>query len=136
MVCPTDALKGFTFVLLKHYLCLVSGINAKYSALSSTVCLFINLESLYGKCNCICFLCLLLIYCPSPPTVFLPKTFFLSCSNASFTFKLVFSCGVKCYLFVCDFRLLIYPIASSNGEGNGNPLQYSCRENPMDGRAW
>ena len=23
-----------------------------------------------------------------------------------------------------------------NGEGNGNPLQYSCLENPMDGRAW
>ena len=22
------------------------------------------------------------------------------------------------------------------GEGNGNPLQYSCMENPMDGRAW
>ena len=22
------------------------------------------------------------------------------------------------------------------GEGNGNPLQYSCLENPMDGAAW
>ena len=22
------------------------------------------------------------------------------------------------------------------GEGNGSPLQYSCLENPMDGRAW
>ena len=22
------------------------------------------------------------------------------------------------------------------GEGNGNPLQYSCLENPMGGRAW
>jgi len=22
------------------------------------------------------------------------------------------------------------------GEGNGNPLQYSCLENPMDGGAW
>ena len=22
------------------------------------------------------------------------------------------------------------------GEGNGNPLQYSCLQNPMDGRAW
>ena len=22
------------------------------------------------------------------------------------------------------------------GEGNGNPLQYSCMENPMDGGAW
>ena len=24
----------------------------------------------------------------------------------------------------------------SPGEGNGNPLQYSCLENHMDGRAW
>jgi len=24
----------------------------------------------------------------------------------------------------------------SPGEGNGNPLQYSCLKNPMDGRAW
>ena len=25
---------------------------------------------------------------------------------------------------------------SGIGEGNGNPLQYSCLENPMDGGAW
>ena len=24
----------------------------------------------------------------------------------------------------------------SSGEGNGNPLQYSCLENSMDGGAW
>ena len=24
----------------------------------------------------------------------------------------------------------------SSGEGNGNPLQYSCLEDPMDGGAW
>ena len=24
----------------------------------------------------------------------------------------------------------------SSGEGNGNPLQYSCLESPMDRRAW
>jgi len=23
-----------------------------------------------------------------------------------------------------------------DGEGNGNPLQYSCLENPVDSRAW
>ena len=27
-------------------------------------------------------------------------------------------------------------LARSSGEGNGNPLQYSCLENPMDGGAW
>ena len=26
--------------------------------------------------------------------------------------------------------------ASSPGEGNGNSLEYSCLENPMDGGAW
>ena len=26
--------------------------------------------------------------------------------------------------------------AQYSGEGNGNPLQYSCLENPMDGGAW
>ena len=25
---------------------------------------------------------------------------------------------------------------NSRGEGNGNPLQYSCLENPMVGGAW
>ena len=27
-------------------------------------------------------------------------------------------------------------MAISIGEGNGNPLQYSCLENPSDGGAW
>ena len=31
-----------------------------------------------------------------------------------------------------NIKLLVENI----GEGNGNPLQYSCLENPMDGRAW
>ena len=30
------------------------------------------------------------------------------------------------------FRLLFH----KSGEGNGNPLQYSCLENPMEGGAW
>ena len=33
--------------------------------------------------------------------------------------------------------LTIFIVASNSfGEGNGNPLQYSCLENPMDGEAW
>ena len=31
---------------------------------------------------------------------------------------------------------LIPGSGSSPEEGNGNPLQYSCVENPMDGGAW
>ena len=33
----------------------------------------------------------------------------------------------------CIGRWIIYHFL---GEGNGNPLQYSCLENPMDGGAW
>ena len=31
---------------------------------------------------------------------------------------------------------LIPELGRSPGEGLGNPLQYSCLENPMDGGAW
>ena len=31
---------------------------------------------------------------------------------------------------------LIPGLAISPGGGHGNPLQYSCLENPMDRRAW
>ena len=31
---------------------------------------------------------------------------------------------------------LIPRLRRSPAEGNGNPLQYSCLENPMDGGAW
>ena len=34
----------------------------------------------------------------------------------------------KKYLFIWQGQVL--------EEGNGNPLQYSCLENPMDGGAW
>ena len=32
--------------------------------------------------------------------------------------------------------ILICIYQTSNGEGNGTPLQYSCLENPMDRGAW
>ena len=38
-----------------------------------------------------------------------------------------------CLFFVCIFW---YRIQYIYGEGNGNPLQHSCLENPMDGGAW
>ena len=31
---------------------------------------------------------------------------------------------------------LIPESGKSSGEGNGNPLQYSCLGNPMNGEAW
>ena len=42
-----------------------------------------------------------------------------------------------CHLFNCSVQLcMCKTIRMVNGEGNGNPLQYSCLENPMDGGAW
>ena len=32
--------------------------------------------------------------------------------------------------------ILLHPTQVQVGEGNGNPLQYSCLENSMDGVAW
>ena len=43
---------------------------------------------------------------------------------------------------VSDHKVSAYNVGSIPGlgrylgEGNGNPLQYSCMENPMDGGAW
>ena len=40
-------------------------------------------------------------------------------------------------LLISDFTSGIFTcIYTFPGEGNGNPLQYSCLENPMDGGAW
>ena len=33
-------------------------------------------------------------------------------------------------------KSFLYPSILSDGEGNGNPLQCSCLENPRDGGAW
>ena len=40
------------------------------------------------------------------------------------------------YTINCYFVNEIYPIEPIYGEGNGNPLQYSCLENPVDRGAW
>ena len=34
-------------------------------------------------------------------------------------------------------KAMVFPVVmNGRGEGNGNPLQYSCLENPMDRGAW
>ena len=37
---------------------------------------------------------------------------------------------------VCLVKAMVFPVVIYGGEDNGNPLQYSCLANPMDGRAW
>ena len=33
-------------------------------------------------------------------------------------------------------KAMVFPVVMCIGEGNGNPLQCSCLENPRDGEAW
>ena len=42
---------------------------------------------------------------------------------------------VSKYPFI-HYSNIYWVLASNTGEGNGNPLQYSCLENPMGGGAW
>ena len=55
---------------------------------------------------------------------FLRMYLFPAHSDIRFQFKNHLKYVYIIYLFGCT------------GEGNGNPLQYSCLENPMDGGAW
>ena len=84
------------------------------------------------------------------------------CINSS-TLMILFLCPVHRYIYMCvcvcihtATETLAIPCGSegkasacnardlgsipgwrrSPGEGNDNPLQYSCLENPMDGEAW
>ena len=43
---------------------------------------------------------------------------------------------VKCLPTMQETWVQFLGQEDSPGEGNGNPLQYSCLENPMDGGAW
>ena len=38
--------------------------------------------------------------------------------------------------YILDYLLFLHHIVPSFGEGNGNPVQNSCLENPVDGGAW
>ena len=41
------------------------------------------------------------------------------------------------WLFFFPFSFFSFlPLCTNLSEGNGNPLQYSCLENPMDRGAW
>ena len=46
--------------------------------------------------------------------------------------------GSECKVYACNARDLglIPGLGRSPGEGNDNPLQYCCLDNPMDRGAW
>ena len=45
-------------------------------------------------------------------------------------------CASHHELLIAKFRLKLKKVGKTTGEGNGNPLQCSCLENPRDGGAW
>ena len=63
-------------------------------------------------------------------------------AEVNFFFFLEFPCffygGSDSKKSTCNMgnQSLIPGLERSSGEGNENPLQYSCLENPMDGGAW
>ena len=46
--------------------------------------------------------------------------------------ELISYVNITCQHFSVHLMVLIF----FKGEGNGNPLQYFCLEDPMDGEAW
>ena len=42
----------------------------------------------------------------------------------------------RSFVLFCFVLPILYIVVCICGEGDGTPLQYSCLENPMDGRAW
>ena len=68
-----------------------------------------------------------------------------SLSKITFPFRLLHNIEQRCYIgdsdgkeSACNVGNLgsIPELGGSPGEGNGNPLQYSCLENPMDIGDW
>ena len=64
-------------------------------------------------------------------TVCTPEDYFLSSAWASLVAQMV-----KNPPAMGGDLASIPGLGRSPEEGNGNPLQYSCLENPMDGGAW
>ena len=63
---------------------------------------------------------------------------FENCLNRKLMVSSVFPGGSEVKASACNVGDLglIPGSGRSPGEGNDNPLQYSCLENPMDGEAW
>ena len=68
------------------------------------------------------------------------RTYWSSLTHAGYLklYELTFTGGSEVKASACNAGDLgsIPGLGRSPGEGNGNPLQYSCLKNPMDGGAW
>ena len=62
--------------------------------------------------------------------IFIDKFDLINSSYIKYIFATTNYCSLTLDIFI------YYVISAIIGEGNGNPLQYSCLENTMDGGAW
>ena len=49
---------------------------------------------------------------------------------------LVYNCKILMLPISISISFFFFNVNHFNGEGTGDPLQYSCLENPMDRGAW
>ena len=77
--------------------------------------------------------------------IFLPVILIPACASSSTAFHMMYSAYILCFPGGSEVKAsacnagdlgLIPGLGRSPGEGNSNPLRYSCLENPMDGGAW
>ena len=89
----------------------------------------------YGRCSAFLMVQLSHLYMTSRKTIALSIWTFVSEVMLS---RFVIAGGSEVKASACNVGDLgSFPRSGrSPGEGNGNPLQYSCLENPMDRRAW
>ena len=78
----------------------------------------------------------------SPTTKLVPtKLVITSCIKSTFRHVTIWSRNGSLLLHILDdtSKQQFFNLHSTHeapGEGNGNPVQYSCLENPMDGGSW
>ena len=99
-------------------------------SMSSSNCCFLTFIQVSYEANKVVWYSILFKNFPQFVVIHIAKAFSVVSEADVF---LAFSC------FFCDPKNvggLIPGLGRSPGEGRGNPLQYSCLENPMDRGAW
>ena len=75
-------------------------------------------------------------FCELPVYTFWPFLSWVIISTTNIFVPFVVFLLIWLMVFSFHYGKFLTFILSNLGEGNGNPLQYSCLENPMDRGAW
>ena len=120
------------------------GVKERYTHLNNAVTAKMKSKWLICPSICLSASCIqsAIHVCPSliPPPLRLTSTWLIKSFLFQYTiiYYMSFPSGSDGKASTCNAGDLgsIPGLGRSPGEGNGNPLQYSCLENPMDGGAW